>query len=158
MNISFSFEIFDSIDELPGADSRLLLAARQATQNAYAPYSRFRVGAAALLANGEMLTGSNQENASFPSVFARKEYCCRPVSARWPGVAVTAIAVSYKSESGKNEKPASPCGLCRQTVKEYEQRFDSPIRLILSGQEGPVYVLPRAGDLLPFAFEFNAAE
>ncbi len=89
----FSFDQFDGIEELTEADARLLLAARLATRDAYAPYSRFRVGAAALLANGEQVTGSNQENVSFPAGICAERVLLSAVSARWPGVPVQAFAI-----------------------------------------------------------------
>ncbi len=152
----FSFDVYDSIDELAAEDAALLQAARKATQDAYAPYSRFRVAAAARLENGQLVTGSNQENASFPAGICAERVLLSAVSAQWPGVPIRAIAITYLNELGKSDHPASPCGICRQSLQEYEQRFKSPIRLILAGQEGPIHIVNQSGFLLPFAFEFNA--
>ncbi len=145
-------EVYADAGELGPADSLLLNLAKEATGNAYAPYSGFRVGAAVRLANGETLTGSNQENASFPAGICAERVVLSAASALYPGTSVTDMAVSFYHEGGNNAKPISPCGICRQTITEYELRFASPIRLILGGNSGEVFILNRAADLLPLAF------
>ncbi len=147
-----TYEEYTSDTELASADRQLLEKARDATAHAYAPYSHFKVGAAARLANGEILTGSNQENASFPVGICAERVLLSVAAARHPGMPITAIAVSYFNEQGPAERPISPCGICRQSLLEFETRTGQPIRLILGGQTGPVYVIPQSGSLLPIAF------
>lgn len=148
----FNYTVYESIDELP-ADKRILLQeARRVTALAYAPYSNFQVGAVARLSNGELVNGSNQENASFPAGLCAERVLLASVSSLFPKTTIEAIAVSYKSDHQKSDHPISPCGICRQSLQEYEGRVNHPVQLILGGMEGPVYVIDSASRLLPLAF------
>ena len=146
------YEEYASDSELPAEAAVLLDKAREATANAYAPYSRFRVGAAARLNNGQVITGSNQENASFPVGICAERVLLSAAASLFPGVPIESIAISYVNERGPADRPISPCGICRQSLQEFETRTQQPIRLILGGQTGPVYVLSDTGSLLPLAF------
>jgi cytidine deaminase len=148
----FSYEVYDSAAELPAEDALLLGKAREATAHAYAPYSHFRVGAAARLNNGQIVTGANQENASFPVGICAERVLLSSAASLYPDMPIRAIAISYFNEQGPAEQPISPCGICRQSLQEFETRTRQPIRLILGGQTGPVYVIPHSGSLLPIAF------
>lgn len=148
----FSYEVYDSSDELEKEDAWLLNEAREVTQQAYAPYSNFHVGAVAKLANGEIIAGSNQENASFPAGLCAERVLLASVSSVYSGVAIDTIAISYQSNGGGSDHPISPCGVCRQSLQEFEQRTNHPIRLILGGMEGKVYVIKQSSLLLPLAF------
>jgi cytidine deaminase len=152
ISLNIPVQIFPDLESLEVADAILLKAAYEATGDAYAPYSEFRVGVALRLANGKILTGSNQENASFPAGICAERVALSAASATFPGIAVSSLALTYVSESGSSDKLISPCGICRQTLSEYEQRFGQPIRLILGGISGEIYILDRATDLLPLAF------
>jgi cytidine deaminase len=145
-------QIFQDFTELDPSDALLLEAAREATVHAYAPYSEFRVGAAVRLINGQILSGSNQENASFPAGICAERVVLSAASASFPGTAIMSLALTYINKSSTSNRPISPCGICRQTLAEYEQRFNHPIRLILGGISGEIFILNRATDLLPFAF------
>jgi cytidine deaminase len=149
---SFDFEVYESIDQLTPGDAQLLRDAQNATKIAYAPYSNFLVGAMALLANGKTIAGSNQENASYPVGLCAERVLLSAVSSVYPGVAIDTIAISYHNDNGKSDRPISPCGVCRQTLVEFENRFDHPIRLILGGEKGKVFIIPKASMLLPFGF------
>jgi cytidine deaminase len=149
---SFSYEVYPSSNALPDNDARLLEAARAVSAQAYAPYSRFHVGAAARLAGGIMVTGTNQENASFPAGICAERVLLSTISAINPGLAIEAIAISYQQPDIESNHPIAPCGICRQSLQEYEQRLKHPIRLILGGMKGEVYVVPDATSLLPLAF------
>jgi cytidine deaminase len=151
-SIHISVQIFPDFKSLETADASLLEAARSALDHAYAPYSGFKVGAAARLTNGRIITGSNQENASFPAGICAERVTLSTASAAFPGIAVATLALTYLNESGSANHPISPCGICRQTLAEYEQRFGQPIRLILGGKSGEIFILNRATDLLPLAF------
>ncbi len=148
----FEFEVYSSMEELPKEDAELLSEARKATQIAYAPYSNFQVGAMARLANGKTVAGSNQENASYPVGICAERVLLSAASSLYPGVAINTIAISYQSEQIKSNRPVTPCGICRQTLAEYESRFQQPIRLILAGMEGKIFIIPQAGMLLPLQF------
>lgn len=148
----FPYEIYDSADELDPADAALLKKAKEVTAQAYAPYSRFRVGAAAKLDNGEVITGTNQENASYPAGICAERVLISTASSLYPGIPIDTLAVSYHNENGPSDNPISPCGICRQSLQESEQRMGKPIRLILGGESGPVYIIPQSSLLLPFAF------
>ena len=150
--ISIAFDEYDSVDQLSEEDAALLIEAQKAIAIAYAPYSKFRVGAAALLQNGKTLLGSNQENASYPVGMCAERVLLSTTSSLFPGIPIKAIAISYRNELGESIKPISPCGICRQTLVEYESMLKYPIRLILAGMEGKIVVLPNAGTLLPFGF------
>jgi cytidine deaminase len=148
----FSFEKYDSAERLKEEDSALLREARSATKGAYAPYSRFRVGAAARLVNGKTICGSNQENASFPAGLCAERVLLATAASLYPGVAIETLAISYQNELGPSDQPITPCGICRQSLQEFEQRVKRPVRLVLGGMEGPVYLIGQAGWLLPLAF------
>jgi cytidine deaminase len=147
-----SYEEYASDGELPAADLALLNAARKATADAYAPYSHFRVGAAARLANGKIITGTNQENASFPAGICAERTLLSVAGAQYPGVAIETLAISYHNDHGISDRPISPCGICRQSLQEFEQRTGRAMRLVLGGETGKVIVLERSALLLPFAF------
>jgi cytidine deaminase len=149
---SVKYEEYDSARELRAADAALLNLAHTATKDAYAPYSRFRVGAAARLTNGEVITGTNQENASFPVGICAERTLLSVAGSLYPGMPIETLAVSYHSERGNSDRPISPCGICRQSLQEFEQRTGRPIRIVLGGESGKVIVLQGSNTLLPFAF------
>lgn len=151
-NFQFEYEIFESISELHEEDARLLEQARSVTQYAYSPYSHFKVGAFAKLKNGKTVSGTNQENASYPAGICAERTLMSTASSLFPGVGIEAIAISYNNINGRSDTPVSPCGICRQSFVEFQQRTGSPIRVILSGMEGKVLIIKNAADLLPFHF------
>jgi cytidine deaminase len=148
----FSYKVYADVDELPEEEAELLREAREVTQQAYAPYSRFQVGAIAKLINGEMVAGTNQENASFPVGLCAERVLLATVSSIFPKVPVKTIAISYKSDGHAGDHPISPCGICRQSLQEFENFTGQAIQLVLGGITGPVYVIDSASRLLPLAF------
>lgn len=146
---------FDSIEELSAADRDLVLAAREASGNAYAPYSNFNVGAALILENGIVIKGNNQENADFTDGLCAERVALFYANANYPNVRVEAMAVSVKNKNGLLKEPAKPCGSCRQAIVETETRFNHPIRLILDGAR-KIMVVENGDSLLPFAFKPDA--
>ena len=148
----FSFDVYDGIDELSADDQLLLQEARRATDVAYAPYSNFNVGAAAKLSNGKIITGSNQENASFPVGICAERVLLSAASSLYPGLAIETVAITYASKIVKSDHPISPCGMCRQSLQEFESRLKKPIRLILGGAQGSIYIIQSVSQLLPLAF------
>lgn len=150
--IELNFEIYSSISELSEQDAWLLNEAREVTKQAYAPYSNFNVAAVAKLANGEIVAGTNQESASFPAGLCAERVLLATASTLYPNTPVEVMAISYHSINGSSDQPITPCGICRQSLREYEDRMKHSIRLILAGMEGRVYIFEKAGTLLPLAF------
>jgi len=148
----FSYEVYNSVEELNEQDAGLVKEARKVTAAAYAPYSRFNVGAVAKMGNGETVTGTNQENASYPVGICAERALLATAANLHPKVPIDTIAISYDNIDGESSHPISPCGMCRQSLAEYEERVSQPIRLILSGQDGKVYILKTASSLLPLSF------
>jgi cytidine deaminase len=149
---TLEYRVFDSITQLDKEDANLLQQARDVTEFAYAPYSNFRVGAVAKLINEEIISGTNQENAAYPAGICAERTLMSTASSLFPGVGIKTIAISYNNINGKSDHPISPCGICRQSFFEFQERTKHPIRVILSGMEGKVYVIENAGDLLPLVF------
>ncbi len=151
---SFEYIELKNASELAEADQQLLKQAIEATQNAYAPYSHFHVAAVARLQTGETIASTNQENASYPVGLCAERTLIGAVTALYSGKQVDTIAITYYNHETENggTHPASPCGLCRQTLLEYEQRLGHPIRLILAGPTGPIWIIHSVKDLLPFGF------
>lgn len=145
-------------DELTEEMKTLVDRAKESCFNAYTPFSNYNVGAALLLANGEIVCGSNQENAAYPSGLCAERTAVFYASSSNPGVAVKKLAVAswinpgkeHPKESGFQKQPVSPCGGCRQALMEYEHLY-GPIEVILYGSE-KIYILPSVASLLPFSF------
>jgi cytidine deaminase len=138
-------------EELSEADRILAAVAQEATKGSYAPYSRFHVGAAARLADGTVVTGANQENAAYPSGLCAERTTLFYAGAHYPTLAVEALAIAADDEQGGPDTPIPPCGACRQVLLETEQRFSTPIRILLCGRQ-EVYVARSAASLLPLTF------
>ena len=151
-DIPFTVEIYASSEELNDSDRELLEQARAVTKKAYAPYSNFRVGAAAVLTDGTIVTGTNQENASFPVGICAERVLLSSIVSQFGPTGISAMAISYDNVNGVSESPISPCGICRQSLAEYEDRTRQPIRIILSGMKGEVYIVEKAYQLLPLTF------
>ncbi len=140
-------------DELSPADAELVEQARQATFRSYAPYSRFRVGAAILLSNGEVITGANQDNAAYPSGTCAERSACYYAHARYPEAKFLKIAIAARGTDGEFvDEPAAPCGACRQALLEYETLAGAPVEVLLAGRD-KIYVLESVKSTLPLAFD-----
>ncbi len=144
--------VYDSINELPETDKKIMLKAVEARNNAYAPYSSFFVGAAVLLENGKIVLGNNQENAAYPSGLCAERVAIYQAAAIYPNVKICSVAISATSKNYKVLEPAAPCGNCRQSMIEYEQKQKEPITLLLMGEEGSVVKCNSISDILPLAF------
>ena len=140
-----------SQDELPTALKNLVEIAKNKTQDAYCPYSHYHVGAAALLADGQVLTGANQENAAYPSGLCAERTTLFAANANNPHTPVEALAIACYTNGRFTDDPASPCGACRQVMLETEHRFSRPMKVVLYG-ERECYVFDSAADLLPVCF------
>ena len=155
-DLNISYRIYDNLAELEKLDADLMLAAERSLKNAYAVYSGFRVGAALLLENGEIILGNNQENIAFPSSLCAERVALYYCKANYPDVRVVKIAITAKASSIKLIEPVSPCGACRQVMSEYERIQNSNIEVILKGEEGEVFIFDTVTELLPLAFETEA--
>jgi len=149
----FEFEYFEQMQALSEADSTLLIAARNATKTAYAPYSNFKVGAAALLSNGQIVIGSNQESASYPVGICAERTLLNSIGSQFSSETIIAMAISYDTDKAACNTPISPCGMCRQSLLDFENRYQAPIKIILAGKTGPIMVIAAAKNLLPFGFD-----
>ena len=148
----FSYRELDDDSLLSGEDHLLLTRAREVTEQAYAPYSNFFVGAAALLTSKEIVTATNQENASFPAGICAERVLLSAITSLYGTRAIDTIAISYNKKNGESDHPISPCGICRQSLVEFESRVKKPIRLILAGMKGKVAILDTVSFLLPLNF------
>ena len=146
------YTVFDGEAELDSQDVELLRLAHEATHNSYAPYSKFYVGAAARLANGKIITGSNIENAAYPSGLCAERVALFAAQAQYPDVAVVALAITARSESKTINEPVAPCGGCRQVMVETEQRSKQPLRVLCQGEIGSIMVFEGIESLMPFIF------
>lgn len=148
----FEYQRVSDEHQLQESDAHLLQEARNIVKSAYAPYSRFYVGAAVRLANGKIIHGVNIENASYPVGLCAERSALASALSQYPNEVVEAIAITtYSNEKPQNE-PAFPCGMCRQFITECEDRFHHPVRLILAAETGDIVIVPKASDLLPFRF------
>lgn len=154
-NLQIAIQIYE-YKELSAADRELMDAAREATHRSYAPYSHFSVGAAARLANGVIVTGTNQENAAYPSGLCAERTTLFYANSQYPDQAVETLAIAARNERGEFlAEPIPPCGACRQVMLETEMRFKRPMRILLFGEKG-IYELKSIGSLLPLSFDASS--
>lgn len=150
-----AFTQYGSINELPESDKNLMLKAIEARKSAYAPYSKFRVGAALAMEDGSVIIGTNQENAAYPSGLCAERVALYAAASSHPGKKISAIAISAASDKGDTHVPIPPCGSCRQSIVEYEQRDGAPISILFMGEDGPVMTSESIKNLLPLSFDKN---
>ena len=151
----FAYEVYDDISQLTAADAALLEQARAVTAKAYAPYSKFRVGAALLLDNGKVVLGSNQENAAYPSGLCAERVAIFQSGAVYPEAKIVKMAITAASDTNQTKSPIPPCGACRQSIAEYEFKQDQPIEIYFMGEIGAIYISDSLKNLLPFTFDKN---
>lgn len=150
--ITLRVQVYENTAELQPVDADLIKAAEAALDKSYSPYSGFKVGSAALLQNGAVVSGANQENASYPVCVCAEVVMMSACAAQYPGVAISKVAIATRSPHRSSDSPKAPCGQCRQTLLEYENRFKTNIELILCGQNGQVYKVGSVKDILPLYF------
>jgi cytidine deaminase len=148
--------VFDNLNELPNDIIELMQKAIEARQKAYAPYSKFYVGAAILLDNGEIIIGSNQENASYPSGLCAERTAVYYAGAKYPNAKMLKMAITAASQNQKTESPIPPCGACRQALAEYEVKQKEPIEIYFMGETGKVVKSESLANLLPLVFDKSA--
>ena len=146
------FTIYNDESDLATADLNLIEQARVASASSYSPYSNYMVGSALLLDNGLTITGSNQENASYPAGLCAERVAVFHSSSQYPDARIEAIAVVAKRSNETHFRPVAPCGICRQVLLEYELKQKRPLRVILQDHEGKWVVASSAKLLLPYSF------
>lgn len=147
-----------TVDELPDADREVVDAARAATANSYAIYSHFNVGAAVRLANGVIVSGSNQENAAYPSGLCAERTTLFWANSQYPTQPVEVLAIAARNEQGELATPIPPCGACRQVILETEKRFSKAMRIILYGAKECYLIDDGVKALLPLSFDAGFLE
>lgn len=138
-------------DELTAEEQELVQQAIRATDNAYARYSHFRVGAALRLTDGSIVIGANQENAAFPSGLCAERTAIFAAQAQRPEEAITSLAIAARNDNGLMANPVTPCGACRQVILEMEDRYRRPVQILLYGTHG-IYRIKSVKDLMPLSF------
>ena len=146
-------EIFNSLDGLSESDKLLMEKAIQATKTSYSPYSNFKVGACLLLENGTYISGSNQENAAYPSGMCAERVAFWKAGSEYPNVKILKIAISATSQNKSLDRPVGPCGACRQSMLEYELKQEEGIEVLFMGEVGKVVKVASVTSLLPFSFD-----
>lgn len=149
--INIRYSEFDSVEDLAQPYWELLDQAVKATESSYAPYSKFNVGAAVLMENGDIITGSNQENAASPSGLCAERVALFAAHHRWPGIAVKAIAIIGKSAGAVTRELTYPCAACIQVMLESQIRSGKPLEIIV-GSSGKIQIFPSVDAMLPFSF------
>ncbi len=154
--INIAFELLDDASTLPADEQALLEAAMEASNGAYVPYSHFKVGCAVSLANGEVMTGNNQENPAFPSSLCAERTVLYYVGSQQKGDQLRKIAIRADSLDKPILAPVTPCGACRQVMLEYERQSGQPLVVLMQGKEGQILKLKGvAASLLPFGFDID---
>ncbi len=151
--IKILFETFPSYSDLPALEQKLFDQAESVRKNAYAPYSSFSVGCALLLENGEIITGSNQENAAYPSGLCAERTTIFWTSANYPNLKIKKIFVIGGPKDGLSSTPIPPCGGCRQSILEYEAKQKDQIEIYFASPNGEIIKTKSVRDLLPFSFD-----
>jgi len=149
--ISIPFTEVEDISKLDENEQSLVNAAIEAAKNAYAPYSKFNVGAAVLLENDVIITGSNQENAAYPSGLCAERIALFTAGANYGNIAPLKMAIVAMKDGKFTDNPVSPCGACRQVFAEVEKRYSKPFSILLIGKE-KIVKFEKSGLLLPFTF------
>jgi len=150
--IQTNINIYESIDSLPTPIQVIMTHAKEMAQQAYAPYSGFLVGASILLNNGKHVGGHNFENAAYPMCLCGERAALAVARSQYPEAKVDAIAIRVLGASDEVQKPAAPCGACRQVLSETEDLHQQPIKIFMQGSGAVIYEASSAKDLLPLAF------
>ncbi len=153
VKIETHLKVYDSINDLPQNIQELMTFASQARLNAYAPYSKFLVGAAILLDNDEVVTGNNQENACYPSGLCAERTAIYYAGSKYPKSKMLKLAIIAGSQEGQTNRPIPPCGSCRQAILEYEIKQDSDIEIYFMGTTGKVIQSHSLSNLFPLGFD-----
>lgn len=155
ITVTTELQVFDSLDAVPVDIIALMEQAIAVRKKAYAPYSKFRVGAALLLDNGQVILGSNQENAAYPSGLCAERVAIFQAGSVYPEAKIIKMAITAASDTNPTLSPIPPCGGCRQSIAEYETKQKQPIEIYFMGESGAVYLSESLDNLLPFSFDKN---
>lgn len=150
--IRIVYNEYESLDQLDPRDRELAQAAIEATKSSYAPYSHFNVGAAVRLDNGEIIKGSNQENAAYPSGICAERTAMFYASANYPENAMTVIAITASQNGTLCDNPVTPCGSCRQVMAQYQTKGGQPMEILLVGGK-KIWKFGKVDDVLPLIFD-----
>lgn len=153
VKIETTFEVYDTIEELTTPIQVLIQKASEARKKAYAPYSEFLVGAALELENGKIISGNNQENASYPSGLCAERTAVYYAGAEFPNQKILRMAIVAGSTINPTTKPIPPCGACRQALSEYEVKQNTPMELYFMGTSGQIAVSKSVENILPWIFD-----
>jgi cytidine deaminase len=153
IQIETKLSVFESFEELSQSDKEYMNQAIEIRKKAYAPYSKFQVGAAIVLDNGMVLQGSNQENAAYPSGLCAERVVIFYAGANYPNNKIVKLFITATPSDRDSENPIPPCGSCRQSIAEYEIKQDLPIEIYFMGAKGAVYKSDSLKNLLPFMFD-----
>lgn len=153
VKIESKLYVFENFDELPAEVTLLMEKAIEAREKAYAPYSKFHVGAALLLDNNEIITGNNQENASYPSGLCAERTAIYYAGSKYPNVKIVRMAITAGSKKSITTTPIPPCGACRQAIAEYEVKQSSPVEIYFMGETGKIVKSDSLANLLPLVFD-----
>lgn len=153
IDVVASATVYDDVSELPSNVQVLMNKAIEARKNAYAPYSKFSVGAALLLENNQIILGNNQESAAYPSGMCAERVAIWKAGSDFPGVKVKQLVITASSSISKVDRPVGPCGACRQTLSEYEINQKEPIEIYFMGETGKIVRTDSLLSLLPFSFD-----
>ncbi|GAA4844812.1 cytidine deaminase [Algivirga pacifica] len=153
INYTIQLERYTSLEELPKDYQQLVIKAREASRNAYAPYSSFYVGAAVQLETGEIILGNNQENAAYPSGMCAERSAMYWIGGNRPGQKIKAIAVVANNQQKHEFVAISPCGACRQALLEYEHKQEQAIAMIMETENHGFLVVDSIRSLLPVTFD-----
>jgi cytidine deaminase len=155
ITINTQLSVFETLQELPQDVQDLMQQAIEIRKKAYAPYSKFRVGAALLLDNQKVVLGSNQENAAYPSGLCAERVAVFHSGAVYPEAKIVKMAITAASDTNQTKSPIPPCGACRQSIAEYEFKQDQPIEIYFMGEIGAIYKSDSLKNLLPLTFDKN---
>ena len=153
IEISTSVTVYTDVSELSSEDKMLMDKAVEARKKAYAPYSKFKVGAALLLENNQIVLGNNQENAAYPSGMCAERVAIWKAGSEFPGVKILKLVISASSSITKVGRPVGPCGACRQSLSEYEIKQKQPFEVLFMGEVGEIVKTASLLSLLPFSFD-----
>ena len=153
LKVTSTIKVYESINELSEEERQLMILAKEQLHYSYAPYSKFRVGAAVKLENGEIFKGCNQENASYSLCICGERVALFNAGAKYPDGVVKLLAITASNEELEILKPVAPCGACRQVILEFEEKQGSNIKILLMGDGSEIYAFENSRELLPFSFD-----
>ena len=153
ISINSNFTVFDSTEDLPSDVVSLVQSAKNIRKTAYSKYSKFSVGVSVLMDNGEVVTGSNQENAAYPSGLCAERTALFYANSMYPDSNIVCLVIVAGSITKINKTPIAPCGGCRQVISEFENKQNSPIGTYFMGEKGKIVFSNSIDNLLPFKFD-----